>query len=93
MGLRTSWRRSVLPVLGITIHNVPGGLAVGVAYGAAAAGLVGEAVLLIRPLLPYVLSFAAGAMVLVVAEELIPDARRSPRSDAATMSVWEASPS
>ena len=38
-GIKTSWQRSVLLVLAITLHNIPEGLAVGVAFGAAAAGL------------------------------------------------------
>ena len=38
-GISTSWRRSVLLVLAITIHNIPEGLAVGVAFGALAADL------------------------------------------------------
>lgn len=37
-GVKTSWQRSVLLVLAITLHNIPEGLAVGVAFGAAAAG-------------------------------------------------------
>ena len=37
-GLKSSWRRSVLLVLAITLHNIPEGLALGVAFGAAAAG-------------------------------------------------------
>ena len=37
-GIKTSWQRSVLLVLAITLHNIPEGLAVGVAFGAAAAG-------------------------------------------------------
>jgi ZIP family zinc transporter len=143
-GVHTSWRRSVLLVLAITIHNIPEGLAVGVAFGAAAAGLPGAtlgaaialgigigiqnfpegaavamplrreglsrwrafswgqlsgvvepiagvagaaAVLLMRPLLPYALSFAAGAMIFVVAEELIPEAHRGSHSDFVTMSL------
>ena len=36
-GIKTSWQRSVLLVLAITLHNIPEGLAVGVAFGAAAA--------------------------------------------------------
>lgn len=143
-GIHTSWRRSVLLVLAITIHNIPEGLAVGVAFGAAAAGLPGAtlgaaialtlgiaiqnfpegaavslplrreglsrwrslwwgqlsglvepvagiagaaAVLLMQPLLPYALSFAAGAMIYVVAEELIPEAHRGSHSDYVTVSV------
>ncbi len=37
-GIKTRWQRSVLLVSAITLHNVPEGLAVGVAFGAAAAG-------------------------------------------------------
>ena len=33
-GIKTSWKRSVLLVLAITLHNIPEGLAVGVAFGA-----------------------------------------------------------
>ena len=38
-GLKTSWQRSVLLVLAITLHNIPEGLAVGVAFGALASNL------------------------------------------------------
>ena len=38
-GPSTSWRRSVLLVSAITIHNIPEGLAIGVAFGAVAAGI------------------------------------------------------
>src|SRR5574338_428102 len=38
-GIKTHWRRSILLVLAITLHNIPEGLAVGVAFGALAAGL------------------------------------------------------
>lgn len=145
-GLRTSWQRSVLLVLAITLHNIPEGLAVGVAFGAAAAGLesgsiasavalaigigiqnfpeglavsvplrrekmrrskaffIGQisglvepiagvigaaAVLLMRPILPYALAFAAGAMIYVVAEELIPESKRdsASHSDVPTIGV------
>ncbi len=141
-GIQTTWQRSVLLVLAITLHNIPEGLAVGVAFGAAAAGLpsatvaggavlalgiglqnfpeglavsmplrgegfsrrksfwygqmsgmveplagvVGAAaVLLMRPLLPYALSFAAGAMIYVVIEQLIPESQRSQETDIATL--------
>jgi zinc transporter, ZIP family len=141
-GLPTSWQRSILLVLAITLHNIPEGLAVGVAFGAVAAGLPtatlpaavalaigiglqnfpeglavsmplrGEglsrarsffygqlsgmvepvagvlgaaAVLLMRPLLPYALSFAAGAMIYVVIEELIPESQREESTDIATL--------
>jgi ZIP family zinc transporter len=141
-GLKTSWHRSVLLVSAITLHNIPEGLAVGVAFGAAAAGypeatvaaavalaigigiqnfpegtavsmplrregmsprrafvfgqasgvvepvagvLGALAVIAARPLLPYALSFAAGAMIFVVVEELIPESQRGGNADLATM--------
>lgn len=141
-GMKTQWRRSVLLVLAITLHNFPEGLAVGVAFGALAAGLPSAslagavalavgiglqnlpegmavsvplrregmkrftaflsgqasglvepvagvmgamAVLLIRPLLPYALAFAAGAMIYVVVEELIPEAQQAEDTHAATV--------
>jgi ZIP family zinc transporter len=41
------------------------------------AGVIGAAaVVLARPILPYALAFAAGAMIFVVAEELVPEAKR-----------------
>ncbi|MBP2280898.1 ZIP family zinc transporter [Psychrobacter sp. PL15] len=143
-GIKTSWQRSVLLVLAITLHNIPEGLAVGVAFGAAAvghpaasiggaialaigigiqnfpegaavsvplrregmsrkksfmygqfsgmvepvAGVVGAlAVVYMQPLLPYALSFAAGAMIYVVAEELIPESQAEKHSDIATVGV------
>ena len=136
-GIHTSWRRSVLLVAAITLHNIPEGLAVGVAFGAVGLGIsegvpeatlgaavalaigiglqnfpegtavamplrregmsrgksffygqlsavvepvaavVGAAaVILATPILPYALAFAAGAMIFVVAEELVPEAKR-----------------
>ena len=143
-GPKTSWQRSVLLVTAITLHNIPEGLAVGVAFGAAAAGIEGTgiasavalavgigiqnfpegmavsapllregmplgkaflygqfsgmvepiagligaaATLLMRPLLPYALAFAAGAMIYVVAEELIPESKREGHSDIPTIGV------
>ena len=35
-GIKTSWNRSILLVLAVTLHNIPEGLAVGVAFGAVA---------------------------------------------------------
>jgi len=132
-GMKTGWQRSILLVMAITLHNIPEGLAVGVAFGAAAAGLptaslagaialaigigiqnfpegaavsvplrreglsrwksflYGQssglvepvagvlgavAVIAMKPILPYALSFAAGAMIYVVVEELIPEAQQ-----------------
>ena len=140
-GVHTKWRRSILLVLAITLHNFPEGLAVGVAFGAVAAnlppatlagaialaigigiqnfpegvavslplraegvssvksfwygqssaliepvaGILGAgAVLLMKPILPYALAFAAGAMIFVVVEELIPESQLSKNTDFAT---------
>lgn len=144
-GIHTSWRRSVLLVLAITLHNIPEGLAVGVAFGSVAhltdpaqinaalgagialaigiglqnfpeglavamplrregmgrfksfmygqlsgvvepvAGVLGAwLVLVAEPLLPYSLAFAAGAMIFVVVEELIPEAQHHGYTDFAT---------
>ena len=131
-------------ILAITLHNIPEGLAVGVAFGAAAAGLpsatlaaafvlavgiaiqnfpeglavsmplrreglsrlksfwygqlsavvepvagvIGAgAVILVQPILPYALSFAAGAMIFVVVEELVPESQRGGNTDLATMGL------
>ena len=141
-GITTTWRRSILLVLAITLHNFPEGLAVGVAFGAAAvgipeasiagavalalgigiqnfpeglavsaplrregisakksfwygqlsgavepiAGVLGAAAaLFMRPILPFTLAFAAGAMIYVVVEELIPEAQNGRHSDLATI--------
>jgi len=37
-GIKTPWRRSTLLILAMTLHNLPEGLAIGVAFGALAAG-------------------------------------------------------
>lgn len=141
-GPKTSWQRSTLLVLAITLHNIPEGLAVGVAFGAVAAGfdsatmagaialaigigiqnfpeglavsvplrregmgqfksfwvgqlsgmvevfagVLGAAlVIFIEPLLPYALAFAAGAMIFVVVEEVIPESQIGNNADLATM--------
>ena len=42
-GIKTSWQRSTLLVLAITLHNIPEGLAVGVAFGAAGGRIAGGA--------------------------------------------------
>jgi len=141
-GIHTNWQRSILLVLAITLHNIPEGLAVGVAFGALAydlpsaslagaialavgigiqnfpegtavslplrreglskfksfwygqlsgivepiAGVLGAlAVLIARPMLPYALAFAAGAMIYVVVEELIPESQGGGNTDIATL--------
>ena len=141
-GIKTSWQRSILLVLAITLHNIPEGMAIGVAFGAAAAGIPGAsitsaialsigigiqnfpeglaisaplkreglsngkswwygqlsaivepigavigaaAVILMRQILPYALAFAAGAMIFVVIEELIPESQAGSNTDIATL--------
>jgi len=141
-GIKTTWQRSVLLVLAITLHNIPEGLAVGVAFGALAsspemgsitgaialaigiglqnfpegaavsiplrregfsrlkafhygqmsgivepiAGVIGAyLVIVVTPLLPYALSFAAGAMIFVVVEELIPESQTGNETDLSTI--------
>jgi ZIP family zinc transporter len=132
-GVKAPQSRSTLLVLAITLHNIPEGLAIGVAFGAVAADLpsatiggaialaigigiqnfpegtavsmplrregmskwksffIGQAsgvvepiaavigvifVLSMQNILPYALCFAAGAMLFVVIEELIPESQR-----------------
>ncbi|HSA30590.1 MAG TPA: ZIP family metal transporter [Candidatus Omnitrophota bacterium] len=141
-GIKTSWQRTILLALAVALHNIPEGLAVGVAFGAAAAGLpsattaaavalaigigiqnmpeglaiaaplrrqgisqwksfwygqlsaivepvfavLGAAIVLImRPVLPYALAFAAGAMIFVVVEDVIPESQQGHHTDLATM--------
>ncbi len=141
-GIPTTWKRTTLLVLAITLHNIPEGLAVGVAFGAVAssypsatlagavtlalgigiqnfpegvavsvplrreglgqfksfwlgqlsglvevfAGVLGAAlVVYVQPLLPWALAFAAGAMIFVVVEEVIPESQNGPHNDLATL--------
>ena len=52
------------------------------------AGVFGAAaVIFVTPILPYALSFAAGAMIFVVIEELIPESQLSKNTDIATIGV------
>lgn len=141
-GVETKMDRTLLLVLAITIHNIPEGLAVGVAFGAVAhgidgasigaaialalgigiqnfpeglavsmpmrrmgvsrfksfwygqlsaivepvAGLVGAAAVIYAfPILPYALAFAAGAMIYVVIEEVIPETQLDKYADTSTL--------
>ena len=142
-GPQTNLKKSTLLFLAITLHNIPEGLALGVAFGSVVNGntamlmgaiglaigigiqnipegaalslpIHGEgkskwrafnlgqgsaivepiaacigafAVLLITPLLPYALSFAAGAMIFVVVEELIPESQSGDNTDLATLGL------
>jgi ZIP family zinc transporter len=50
------------------------------------AGVVGAmAVLFMQPILPYALAFAAGAMIYVVVEEVIPETQQDQNTDLATL--------
>ncbi|WP_310737125.1 ZIP family metal transporter [Parvicella tangerina] len=139
-GPKTTWHRTTLLVMAITLHNIPEGLAVGIVFGAAMedltminsamiialgigiqnfpegfavamplrregvsrrksfwygqlsaivepiAGVLGAwAVTSFEPLLPYGLAFAAGAMIYVVVEEVIPETQRDKHSDVAVL--------
>lgn len=142
-GLSSSWQRTTLMVLAVTLHNIPEGMAVGLSFALAAqheggglsaalalalglglqnfpegaavslplrqeglsankaflygslSGLVepifGILVVLfagnIAPFMPWLLSFAAGTMLYVVTEELIPEAHLGEHSNTGTMSV------
>ena len=143
-GLRTGWKRSTLLMLAMTLHNIPEGLAVGVAFGAVSsishavnpasaialalgigiqnlpegmaislplrregisisksfwygqlsgmvepiAGVIGAlTVIKITIILPYALTFAAGAMFYVVIEELIPECQRDTDTNLPTMAA------
>lgn len=141
-GIKTDWQKTILLFLAITLHNIPEGLAIGVAFGAASAGfpaatlagaitlaigigiqnfpegfaisvpirrsgasrlksfwygqlsaivepiaaILGAAVVtLAKPVLPYALAFAAGAMIFVTIEEVIPESQKNNNTDLATL--------
>lgn len=141
-GVETKMDRTMLLVMAITLHNIPEGLAVGVAFGAVAHGIEGAsigaaialaigigiqnfpeglavsmpmrrmgvsrfksfwygqlsaivepiagvigaaAVIYAFPILPYALSFAAGAMIYVVIEEVIPETQLDKYADTSTL--------
>ncbi len=143
-GVKSGFSKTTMMLLAVTIHNIPEGMAVGVAFAGAAMGntgitmagalalavgiaiqnfpegaiismpLRGEGmsrtkafvcgvlsgivepigalitILLtsrIRPALPYFLSFAAGAMIYVVVEELIPESQNGDHTNIGTIGV------
>jgi ZIP family zinc transporter len=49
-----------------------------------AAVIGASAVVYARPILPYALAFAAGAMIFVVVEEVIPESQKNGNTDIAT---------
>ena len=96
-------KRCLMLVFSITLHNIPEGLVIGVAFGSLAYSLEGSTlasaltlalgiglqnfpegailVLKIQVLLPFLLAFAAGAMIYVVVEELIPESQSNQKKD------------
>ena len=84
-GIKTPWHRTTLLALAITLHNIPEGVAVGVLFGGVAAVIGAVAVTFFTPLLPYALAFAAGAMIFVVVEEVIPETQQDKYTDIATL--------
>jgi len=137
------WRRILLLIIAITVHNIPEGLAVGVGFGAVGrtksatfesarnlalgigiqnfpeglsvslplkaagfstwkaiwygqlsgivepiAGVIGAALVTwITPILPYALAFAAGAMVYVVVDDIVPESQAAGNGKAASWGV------
>jgi ZIP family zinc transporter len=150
-GVDTNWKKTILLVLAIALHNIPEGLAVGVAFGAIASpellglggasvftiggaialaigigiqnfpegfavsmplrrmglskfkswqwgqlsavvepifAVIGAAIVMqVFPILPYALSFAAGAMIFIVVEEVIPESQSGGNTDLATIGL------
>ena len=144
-GPKTNLKKTELLIIAIALHNIPEGLAVGVAFGALASGMdigieiggaialaigmgiqnapegfavsmplrrqglskfkswqwgqlsaivepifavIGAAIVIsIYPILPYALAFAAGAMIFIVVEEVIPESQKGGNTDIATMGL------
>lgn len=143
-GLKAKFKKTTMMVFAVTLHNIPEGMAVGVAFAGALIGNTGitmsaaialaigiaiqnfpEGAIISMPLksegmskikaficgtlsgivepigafitilltsavvyiLPYLLSFAAGAMIYVVVEELIPESQEGEHSNIGTIGV------
>lgn len=143
-GLKSSFKKTTMLMLAVTLHNIPEGMAVGVTLAGALTGNVGISIAgamalaigiaiqnfpegaiismplraegvskpkaflygalsgivepigaiitilltsYVLPILPYILSFAAGAMIYVVVEELIPESQEGEHSNIGTIGV------
>ena len=96
-GPKSHLERTTMLVLAVTLHNIPEGMAVGVVYAGFLSGLSGIVepiggtltilvTAMVVPMMPYFLSFAAGAMLYVVVEELIPEMSEGEHSDIGVLS-------
>lgn len=93
-GPKSRLQRTTMMVLAVTLHNIPEGMKKGRAFcGGVLSGVVEPigavltilAAQLVVPALPYLLSFAAGAMLYVVVEELIPEMSQGDHSNIGTV--------
>ena len=143
-GIKVGFKKTTMLVLAVTLHNIPEGMAVGVAFAGVISGNAGITMAsalalsigiaiqnfpegaiismplksegmgkiksfiygtlsgivepiaafitllltsIIVPMLPYLLAFAAGAMIYVVVDELIPEAQKGELSNLGTIDV------
>ena len=84
------FKKSALLFFSITLHNIPEGIAIGVAFGNIMYGGIVEPIfaiigafliLKIQYLLSFILCFAAGAMIFVTVFDLIPESQSSEKKD------------